>query len=147
MNAGKYHVLLSSGTAGPFTAEEMRMMGKSGAITAETDAWREGDAEWRKVRDYFAPAKRLTAEQIGLLLAWGIPCGVVLLAVAQEPQLITGFVLLIVYMIPTYVGAKKRNAGAICALNVFLGWTFVGWVVALVWALTVEPPLPSQPQQ
>jgi hypothetical protein len=24
---------------------------------------------------------------------------------------------------------------AICALNILLGWTFLGWIVALVWAL------------
>jgi len=29
-----------------------------------------------------------------------------------------------------------RNAVAITAVNILLGWTFVGWVVALVWSLT-----------
>lgn len=43
------------------------------------------------------------------------------------------------YVLPTIIGWKKRNAVAICALNLLLGWTFVGWVVALVWALTVDP--------
>ena len=43
------------------------------------------------------------------------------------------------YVLPSIIGWKKRNAVAICALNLLLGWTFVGWVVALVWALTVEP--------
>jgi hypothetical protein len=33
----------------------------------------------------------------------------------------------------------KHNAGAIFALNLLLGWTLVGWVVALVWALAVDP--------
>lgn len=28
-----------------------------------------------------------------------------------------------------------RQVLAIFALNLFLGWTFVGWVIALVWAL------------
>ena len=36
------------------------------------------------------------------------------------------------------IGLKKRNAGAIFALNLLLGWTLVGWVVSLVWALTKE---------
>lgn len=44
------------------------------------------------------------------------------------------------YVLPTIIGWKKRNAVAICALNLLLGWTFVGWVVALIWALTVEQP-------
>jgi Superinfection immunity protein len=43
------------------------------------------------------------------------------------------------YFIPTYVGRKKRNFAAIFVLNFFLGWTLVGWVVALVWAVTKDP--------
>ena len=48
---------------------------------------------------------------------------------------------LIFYFLPTFVAARRdhRNAGAIAALNFFLGWTFIGWVIALVWALTNEP--------
>ena len=47
-------------------------------------------------------------------------------------------VLFSVYWAPTLVGIcrQHRNGGAICALNLFLGWTFVGWVVALCWSLT-----------
>jgi Superinfection immunity protein len=40
--------------------------------------------------------------------------------------------------LPTLV-AKSRNHPntlAIFLVNLFLGWTFVGWVVALVWACT-----------
>src|SRR5713226_3358454 len=53
------------------------------------------------------------------------------------------FLVLIVgffYFLPAIaaLGRKKRNAGAIQALNLFLGWTLVGWVVALVWALTYD---------
>ena len=33
---------------------------------------------------------------------------------------------------------KRTNTGAIFALNLFLGWTLIGWVVALVWALKDE---------
>jgi hypothetical protein len=45
---------------------------------------------------------------------------------------------LALYFVPTMIGFRKRNAGAIFALNLFLGWTLVGWVVSLVWALTKE---------
>jgi hypothetical protein len=43
-----------------------------------------------------------------------------------------------VYMMPTMVARRNNhlNTAAICALNILLGWTFLGWVVALVWALT-----------
>lgn len=44
------------------------------------------------------------------------------------------------YLFPTLValGRGKKNSAAIGVLNVFLGWTFLGWVVALVWAFTFE---------
>jgi hypothetical protein len=47
-------------------------------------------------------------------------------------------VLLLIYFVPTFVARARRhhNYGAIVALNIFLGWTFIGWVASLVWALT-----------
>jgi len=47
-------------------------------------------------------------------------------------------VLLAVYFLPTIIGYNKRNAVAIFMLNLFLGWTFIGWVIALVWACTYD---------
>ena len=43
-----------------------------------------------------------------------------------------------IYLLPTIVviGRRRNNALAIIALNILLGWTFIGWVAALVWALT-----------
>jgi hypothetical protein len=45
-----------------------------------------------------------------------------------------GFIL---YFLPAIIayGRSKRDAGAILVLNFFLGWTAIGWVIALVWAL------------
>ena len=47
-------------------------------------------------------------------------------------------VVIVVYLIPSIVAANRKHAneGAIVALNMLLGWTFLGWVIALVWALT-----------
>jgi hypothetical protein len=45
---------------------------------------------------------------------------------------------LMFYFLPSLIGRKKKNANAIFILNLLLGWTFIGWVVALVWAVTVE---------
>ncbi|WP_019029033.1 superinfection immunity protein [Colwellia piezophila] len=41
-----------------------------------------------------------------------------------------------VYFIPAIVASKRnhRNAKAILILNLCLGWMFLGWVGALVWA-------------
>ena len=45
---------------------------------------------------------------------------------------------IILYFTPVIVATnrKHRNAGAIAVLNLFLGWTLVGWVAALVWSFT-----------
>jgi hypothetical protein len=48
--------------------------------------------------------------------------------------ILLGISSLIICFLPAIAGRKKRNAGAIFALNFSLGWTLVGWVVALVWA-------------
>jgi len=47
----------------------------------------------------------------------------------------------VIYFVPTFIAARRghHNQGAIFALNIFLGWTFVGWVIALVWALAKRP--------
>jgi len=41
------------------------------------------------------------------------------------------------YFLPTYIafGSNRKNKIAIAALNILLGWTFLGWVASLVWAL------------
>lgn len=43
------------------------------------------------------------------------------------------------YFLPAILGRQKHNAAAIFWLNLLLGWTVVGWVVALVWALASDP--------
>ena len=49
-------------------------------------------------------------------------------------------ILSIGYLIPTgvAVGRARTNTMAITMLNIFLGWTLVGWVVALVWAVATD---------
>jgi hypothetical protein len=57
---------------------------------------------------------------------------------AAYPEL---FVLaILVYMAPTMVAAARghRQRSAIAALNIFLGWTLIGWVSALTWAFTTD---------
>jgi hypothetical protein len=48
--------------------------------------------------------------------------------------------LLVVYFLPTIIGAirKKKNLTAIFLVNLFLGWSIVGWIVALVWAASTQ---------
>lgn len=55
-------------------------------------------------------------------------------------EVILFFLGIALYLLPSILGWNKSNAGAIIALNILLGWTFIGWVVALVWALTSDAP-------
>jgi hypothetical protein len=47
-------------------------------------------------------------------------------------------VFIFIYFTPTIEAFERKhnNAGAIFILNLFCGWTFFGWVLALVWANT-----------
>ena len=47
------------------------------------------------------------------------------------------------YVLPWIIAAARNhhNTDAIAVLNLLLGWTFIGWAIGLVWALTeVRPP-------
>jgi len=47
---------------------------------------------------------------------------------------------LAVYFVPTIVAIVRhaRNVLGIVLLNIFSGWTFVGWIIALVWSIRDE---------
>ena len=58
-----------------------------------------------------------------------------MLATASSPAL--GIVLLIgLYFVPTIVAISRKvsDQGSVFVINLFLGWTLVGWVVALALA-------------
>ena len=46
-------------------------------------------------------------------------------------------IMFFLYFIPTIVAYARghKNALAIFILNLFLGYTLVGWVIALIWAV------------
>lgn len=47
--------------------------------------------------------------------------------------------LTLCYFLPAIIGRDKRDAAGIFFLNLFLGWTVIGWVIALIWACAAEP--------
>ena len=49
----------------------------------------------------------------------------------------------VIYFLPTIVALvrHKRNVVSIMLLNLFLGWTLIGWIIALLWASTVDAPI------
>ena len=50
--------------------------------------------------------------------------------------LVVGIPLIAIYFLPSLIALsrKKTNGAAIILLNFFLGWTFIGWIVSLIWA-------------
>lgn len=45
---------------------------------------------------------------------------------------------LLLYFLPSVLARDKSSFTAIFLLNLFLGWTFIGWIAALIWAVTAE---------
>ena len=48
----------------------------------------------------------------------------------------------VLYFLPAIIAfaRSKRDAVSILVLNLLLGWTAIGWVIALVWALKNDMP-------
>lgn len=61
-----------------------------------------------------------------------------------------GFVLLVaafvIYFLPTFVASNRKhvNFTSIFLVNLILGWTFLGWVAALVWASSANTEKPAE---
>ena len=51
---------------------------------------------------------------------------------------ITAAFLLSCYMFPGYLSGSRGhpNQDSICTLNLLLGWTIIGWIIALIWAVS-----------
>ena len=50
---------------------------------------------------------------------------------------------LVLYFLPSIIALarNKRDTLAIFLLNFFLGWSVIGWIVALVWAAKHDAPV------
>ena len=51
--------------------------------------------------------------------------------------LIVGMVF---YFVPAVIGFRKKNFTAIALVNLLAGWTVVGWIFALIWAIVDKTP-------
>ena len=45
------------------------------------------------------------------------------------------FLACVIYFLPTICARDKDNFNGVAILNRFLGWTFLGWVISLAWAV------------
>ena len=46
-----------------------------------------------------------------------------------------------IHFLPTIIAALRggRSVVGIFLLNLFLGWTVIGWIIALIWSFRDEP--------
>jgi threonine/homoserine/homoserine lactone efflux protein len=55
--------------------------------------------------------------------------------------ILIGVIAFFIHFLPTFVAGSRHVANFwwIFLINLFFGWTLIGWVVALVWAATDTP--------
>ncbi len=54
--------------------------------------------------------------------------------------MITLSVLALLYFLPTIIAARQgHDVAPILLLNLFFGWTGIGWVAMLLWAMLARP--------
>lgn len=53
-------------------------------------------------------------------------------------SLVTLLIVIPIYLVPMIVSIKRGHpqAGTISVINLFLGWTVLGWVVSMAWAMS-----------
>lgn len=49
-------------------------------------------------------------------------------------------IALLLYFVPSFIAyhRRKKQTGAIFMLNILTGWTLIGWIAALVWAVAED---------
>ena len=55
--------------------------------------------------------------------------------------ILLGCVAFVIHFLPTFVAGSRhvQNFWWIFLINLFFGWTLIGWVIALVWAFQDRP--------
>ena len=74
------------------------------------------------------------------VLSWIFQVGTALFQVGTALLVPIFLLIFALYFVPTFVAYVRSHhqLRAIAVLNVFLGWTLIGWVAALVWASTAK---------
>lgn len=70
---------------------------------------------------------------------WGV--GSLVMTILAAGSAVVGLLILAaLYFVPTIVAAiRGHQLASVAVVNILLGWTFVGWVVALVMAVRDKP--------
>lgn len=117
------------------------------AASAAASGWREATLPWMgRLLGPSAPAILLAVAAGEALRALG-EMGVMEDGVQIGKFLLGATSFAVVYFLPAYVARwrKHRKLAAIIALDVLSGFTLVGWVAALVWALAEDNRASAEP--
>jgi len=54
------------------------------------------------------------------------------------PELLLYALAVLIYLLPWIIAAVRNHANLapIALVNILLGWTLLGWIVALIWSAT-----------
>ncbi len=71
-----------------------------------------------------------------MAIIWGILAIAISIITFNLGTGISTALLITIYMFPGYFAQSRghRNSDSIATFNLFLGWTLIGWVCALIWA-------------
>jgi hypothetical protein len=86
------------------------------------------------------PPKKTSPEDQEAKAAASVAAGTTCCGFGLVTTFLLGVVCFLFYFLPTFVGffRKHPNMTPILIVNIFLGWTLVGYVVALAWAFTAQ---------
>lgn len=58
-----------------------------------------------------------------------------------------GLLAVLIYFIPALIAQNRRHRERtpIFLVNMFLGWTFLGWILALIWSTSSQVEKPAEP--
>lgn len=87
--------------------------------------------------------KNFLEKNLAARIASGVLFGILCIAlmIALGDTYLAGLsIFFTLYFLPTIIASdrKHRQRIPIGILNAFLGWTFIGWVAALIWAFTSD---------
>ena len=87
------------------------------------------------------PSLELALMRSAMLMAHVLVANESYSTLALALRLATQLAIVLVYLVPSIIAQRYQHPKqpAILMLNVALGWTIVGWVVALIWALNANP--------
>jgi hypothetical protein len=80
------------------------------------------------------------AVRLPLLLAYTFTMSAIL-ALPIFVIILVAIAAFIIHFLPAFIAGKRhsKNFVWILLINIFFGWTLIGWIVALVWALNDTP--------